>query len=233
MPQETSLKSEQNSNTISWKKTFFEIFAVTFGVLLAFLLNEWRLTVKQNTFIEKSLVSIQDELRENYERVMTARNYHLDLYPDIQAILKDEGDMGEFQQKKFRGTRPPQIQTAAYEIGIQRAVLSDIPLNDAKKIVSAYTSLKGLEDLHRRYSSTAFTAVLDDNMGDKKFARFLSVSFMDFLYAEEETMIDISRVIERETFPRWWDIVYRDKNKYRPKIDSKQPHAKIDSAPKE
>lgn len=189
----------------SLKQSLFDILGVTFGVLLAFLLNEWRIETKKSSFVERSLISIEAELSANYDKVMEARNYHLELYPDILDITEDKGDLVDFQRNKFRGIRPPQIQSAAYDISIQRAVLADIPLDEAKKIVSAYTSLQNLEDLHGRYASTAFNAVLDEEIQGKKFGRFLSVAFMDFLYAEEETMLSIQQIVDKPKFERWYE----------------------------
>lgn len=198
---EPSLKSNRSK---SLRQSLFDILGVTFGVLLAFLLNEWRIETKKSSFVERSLVSMEDELSANFDRVMEARNYHLELYPDILDITEDKGDLVDFQRNKFRGIRPPQIQSAAYDISIQRAVLADIPLDEAKKIVAAYTSLQNLEDLHGRYASTAFDAVLDNEMEGKKFGRFLSVAFMDFLYAEEETMLSIQQIVDKPKFVRWY-----------------------------
>jgi hypothetical protein len=189
-------------------KFLMEMLAITFGVILAFMLNEWRVDMKRDAFVERSLAAIEEELSENYDRVLDSRNYHLDLYPDILAIIGEDADIAEFQREKFRGTKPPRVQTAAYDIAIQSAILSDMPIEDAKKIATAYSSLVGVRDLHQRYSSAAFSQISEISSNPNQFAYFLRVSFMDFLYAEDETLQVIRHAIDKPSIEPWWTNIY-------------------------
>ncbi len=91
-------------------RVLLEIFGIIFGVILGFILNEWRVAAKQAKIVETSITAMKTELSDNYDRVASAREYHLDLYPDILIILRDDpSKIEEFQRTKFRGIRPAQI----------------------------------------------------------------------------------------------------------------------------
>jgi hypothetical protein len=201
------------------------------------MLNEWRVDSKRDAFVERSLAAIEQELSENYDRVLAARNYHLDLYPDILAIVSSDGNMSEFQRGKFRGMRPPRIQTAAYDIAIQSAILSDVPIEDAKDIATAYAALVSMRDLHQRYSSAAFSQITGTSGDPRQFANFLRVAFMDFLYSEEETLDMIGGVIKTPDLEPWWKKIYPERqDTMAASPDAKsapQAQAERENAPKE
>lgn len=92
-------------------------------------------------------------------------------------------------------------------MAIQQAIFTNISPEDAKPIISAYTALEDLENLYGRYAETAFDLIAsyEDNDDDMNFPRFLSASFMDFLYAEEETMLSIATLVEKDPIKPWWD----------------------------
>lgn len=192
-------------------KFLMEMLAITFGVILAFMLNEWRVDMKRDAFVERSLAAIEEELAQNYEEVMSRREYRLKIYKSIQEVKRGSLTVSEFRRDIFRGTRPPRMRSAAYEIGIQSAILSDIPIEDAKSIATAYATLDDLRNLHGRYSSASMSGMLTTQNSDGGYVSFLSAAFTDFLYAEEETLIAISNVIERPPFESWWKILYPQK----------------------
>jgi len=54
---------------------FLDMFAITFGVLLALALTEWREKVENQAFVENSLNQVEAEIIRNFEKINAAYEY--------------------------------------------------------------------------------------------------------------------------------------------------------------
>lgn len=195
--------SEFSTSGINFGGVLIDFMAVVLGVLLAFMLNEWRLNARQTKTVERNIVAVHTELENNYEALDRIRDYRINIYTGLQIVRK--GDMS-FEDVNFRGTRPPRMQNAAYQMSIQNSTLSEIPQSEGLAIIRAYTAQEATARLHSQYTAGIVTNM--DQAGNEAFiAEFLSSAFLDFLYSEEETMNLIADVLDKPTLTHFWDEI--------------------------
>ena len=121
------------------------MFAVTFGVLLALGLTEWRKKVEKQSFVEKSLIQVEAEIIRNFDKINAAYAYREKLYPYILDV--ESGKMLS-NEIPFRGTQGPRLERAAYEVALSNAVFSEIDTERAQRIVSIYLDFNAVSYTH-------------------------------------------------------------------------------------
>lgn len=189
-----------------WSRLFLEMLAITFGVMLAFVLNEWRSESKRKAFTELSLAQVEAEIDRNYDKINTAYEYHLKLYKGVIAAQKDGRSLGEIG---YRGTQPPRLERAAYEIALGNSVFAQHDPEVSQRIVATYLDFQNVSRTHALYSSGLPNLILQ--MEDDKDARvlqYMQTAFMDFIYSEAETLNKIATYTERQGVGEYWKVFY-------------------------
>jgi len=181
-----------------------EFVLIAFGVVLGLMLNEWREDASQKAFVEKNIDAIHSELERNYEILEKLREYRLKLYPDILAVIEGKKGPADIE---FQGLRPPPLQSAAYEVALQSAVFTDLDTSTSAQIVKIYQSIEAIENVHQIYGNALPTAILETENIDKKMPEFFRTSFMDFLFAEEESMKLIAEYYGKDEITPWYTII--------------------------
>lgn len=182
------------------------MLAITFGVMLAFALNEWRAKSKRKSFTELSLAQVEAEIDRNYETINRTYEYHVRIYKDILAAQKDGRTLQEIE---FRGTQPPKLERAAYEIALENAVFAEHDPEESQEIVATYLDFENIEKIHGLYSSGLPNLIFFvENEGDPRVLQYMQTAFMDFIYAEAETLNNIARRTEHQGVGEYWKIFY-------------------------
>lgn len=187
-----------------WSRLFLEMLAITFGVLLAFALTEWRTEAKRENFTTLSLAQVDAEIERNYETIGRAYDYHVRLYKDVTAAQNDGRSLREIQ---FRGTQPPKLERAAYEIALGNAVFADLDPAKSQQIVATYLDFENIDKIHGLYSSglpNLIFQVTEEN--DPRLLQYMKTAFMDFIFAEAETLNGISEFTDLEGVGEYWRV---------------------------
>ena len=188
-----------------WSRLFFEMLAITFGVLLAFGLNAWWEGRTQAKFDSVSLSQVYDEIDRNYETIEKAYQYRLDLYPRIIAVEQGKLTTPDIE---FKGIRPPRIETAAYDLALARGLFGRINQDEAQTLVKTYLDFENIKSIHELYGSSLPTLILQmENQNDGKFVTFMRMAFMDMIFAEGETLNSISEFSEKPTLRNPWEFI--------------------------
>jgi len=165
-----------------WSRLILDMFAITFGVLLALALTEWRQRAEKEAFIEKSLSQIEEEIVRNFEKINEAYEYREKLYPYLLGVEK--GDILS-TEIPFRGTQGPRLERAAYEVALSNAVFSEIDSERAQKIVAIYLDFTAISETHELYRSGVPTLLFSaDNSNDPRVGTYLKQAFEDFIFVE-------------------------------------------------
>lgn len=187
-----------------WSRLFLEMLAITFGVLLAFALNEWRSESKQRAFIDLSLAQVEAEIDRNYKTVLRTYEYHVRMYKNIVAAQQDGRSLMEIE---FRGTQPPKLERAAYEIALGNAVFAEHDPKESQEIVAIYLDFENIEKIHGLYSSGIPNLIFFvENEGDPRVLQYMQTAFIDFIYAEAETLNRLARKTDHEGVGEYWKI---------------------------
>ena len=165
-----------------WSRLFLDMFAITFGVLLALALTEWRQRVDKRIFVEKSLVQIEDEIIRNFRKINEAYEYREKLYPYLIEVESGKMLSAEIP---FRGTQGPRLERAAYEVALSNAVFSEIESERAQGIVSIYLDFTAITETHKLYRSGVPTLLFSTDEGnDPRVGTYLKQAFEDFIFVE-------------------------------------------------
>lgn len=158
------------------------MFAITFGVLLALALSEWREKVEKQSFVEKSLKQVEAEIIRNFDKINEAYQYREKLYP---YILEVESGAMLSNEIPFRGTQGPRLERAAYEVALSNAVFSEIDAEQAQRIVAIYLDFNAITDTHELYRSGVPTLLYSADTGnDPRVGTYLKQAFEDFIFVE-------------------------------------------------
>jgi len=181
-PKEAIKEPEEFRWLTGWSRLFLDMFAITFGVLLALALTEWRQRVEKEVFIEKSLDQIEAEIIRNFEKINKAYEYREKLYPYLLEVENGEMLSAEIP---FRGTQGPRLERAAYEVALSNAVFSEIDSVRAQKIVAIYLDFTAISETHELYRSGVPTLLFSaDSANDPRVGTYLKQAFEDFIFVE-------------------------------------------------
>jgi len=84
--------SESVTKSKTWKSYLFQVALVTFSVLLALLINEWRQDIKNKALVAQAVKTIRDEISTNRAEIEEKLPMHEQLYTSIQE--KKIGNIG-------------------------------------------------------------------------------------------------------------------------------------------
>jgi len=182
VPQKTEKEPEEFRWLTGWSRIFLDMFAITFGVLLALALAEWRQMVEQRDFIEKSLSQVEAEILRNYDKINEAYEYRKKIYP---YLLEVESGKMLSTEIPFRGTQGPRLERAAYEVALSNAVFSEIDSERAQRIVGIYLDFNAITETHELYRSGVPTLLFSaDRSNDTRVGTYLKQAFEDFIFVE-------------------------------------------------
>lgn len=70
-------------------KLFAESFLIILSVLLALLLNEYRMNLREQKLKDAALTSVRNELRDNLATLEKWRPYHIEVLQNVQAAIQN------------------------------------------------------------------------------------------------------------------------------------------------
>ncbi len=144
-----------------------EIFAIIIGVMLGFLVNEWRENRNNQKIVENALGSIAAEFQYNHQRMVQTFDYY---HGFIQAIdsLNQAGepvrDMYGYQLDNWTGAMPPMLRSSSYQMTLTTGIFKDMDFETANTLAFIYnlqSLLEKLDDsaINRFSTDSGFTSL--------------------------------------------------------------------------
>ena len=188
-----------------WSRIVLDMFAITFGVLLAFALNQWWTERTEADRVQRAITAIEAELDRNHGYLERAVDYRQAIYPGILDWLDGETTFRELQ---FRGTQPPRMERAAYDVAISTGALSELDPETARGIVGAYLMFDRVDGVHRMYATGLPNLIfVAEGQDDPRMAVYMQMAFQDFIYSEVAALNHIAELRGLEPQPRPWEMV--------------------------
>ena len=156
-----------------------EIFAVVVGILLGFLVNEWRENRANQKIADHALESIALEFQFNHRQMVETYEYYSYIISTIDSLRiagEPVREMYGYQLEGFRGATPPMLRSSAYNMVLMTGIIKDIPFETANKLAFIYTLQSLLEKLDDA-SITNFTQ-------DPGFTALRNLRHMFVLYTD-------------------------------------------------
>ncbi len=127
-----------------------EVFAIVTGVLIGFMVNEWRENRNNQKIANHALQSIAAEFRFNHQQMEEAYYYYSNIIQQIDSLRiagEPVGDMYGYQLDGFRGATPPMLRSSAYNMVMVTGIIKDIPFETANRLAYIYTVQSLIEKL--------------------------------------------------------------------------------------
>lgn len=119
-----------------------EIFAIVVGVMLGFIVNEWRENRANLKIADHAMQSIAAEFRFNHQQMEEKYAYYSNIIGQIDSLRAAEEPVREmygYQLNGFQGAVPPMLRSSAYNMVMTTGIIKDIPFEIANKLAFIYT----------------------------------------------------------------------------------------------
>lgn len=167
-----------------WQKTalkyLLELVIVAFGVVLGFIITDWKNNRETATKIKESMALIKEELTSNRKRLEKAITYHTSLDSSLAVFIKDkpESFLEEYIFRKsggfgqvpgWQGTGNIPIEDFAIQSARQANLMSQYPLPLLQSINGCYNALENYQNMGDRIFSKLFEINMDTKNKDILF----------------------------------------------------------------
>ncbi|MFK7970623.1 MAG: hypothetical protein AB8F95_09655 [Bacteroidia bacterium] len=160
-----------------------QIFPVTVGVFLGFLVSNWADSRKEHAQTAILIENLQLEIISNKAHIESVQEYHRILRDSSRHYSNPDVEMGE--GGFFRGTRIFSLSNSAYQTGIQTGIITELPISKIQALNQLYT----LQSTYNDFGKMLLTNYINKDFSDKeeelrKIARFLAVTMTDVVIQE-------------------------------------------------
>ncbi len=174
-----------------------ESFLVVFGVVAAFMANEWREQRRDQARATDALASIEDELRTNQAAVQSTVDYHGRLLGQLHQLSRTDPQATPAITVFERGfVSPATVLSTAWESARSTGALRHLPYAEVLRLSSVYAEQDNYllqqrsvgEVLYRRLLHSGTDGLLQDY-------RHLMVLIGSFHYREQELLATYQRTL--------------------------------------
>ncbi len=142
-------------------KFFFEIFVVSIGILLGFLMNDWREERNNQKEAKKVLDAIMVELEFNVEGIKSRLPYY-NLLMDSLYANANRGISKINEISVWQGTRPPLFKESAYQMALSSGALNELDIELSAAISEVYSFQASFQEVVS-FTITNIALVPDEN----------------------------------------------------------------------
>ena len=173
----------KKKSKINFSRIIFEFISVSFAVLFALILNQWREDRNNGHLAEKALVNIREEFLENKETLSSYHQIHQTSIKEIDSLLTISEENISIRNKDIKVTI---ISSSAWEMTkITKAVyyLDFEVVNNLSKI---YKLQEYYESIIKQY---ILKGAEGDNQNDSKIQLLETKSFLETIIPLEEDLV--------------------------------------------
>ncbi|REL24497.1 hypothetical protein DYD21_18060 [Rhodohalobacter sp. SW132] len=156
-----------------------EVAAIVIGVMIGFLVNEWREGRNNRAVAENALTSIAAEMRYNHDRMVENFYYYTYITSQIDSLMQAGEPVREmygYQLEGWRGAMPPLLRSSAYQMMLSTGIFKDVPFSSANQLAYIYNLQSLIEKMD--------DASIANFSHDSDFTRLQSIRHIFGLYAE-------------------------------------------------
>lgn len=159
-----------------------EISIILVGVMLAFLVNEWRGNRAVDASAEKALAGLAREMRHNHEQAVRTYAYHQAILQEIDSLKEGAnesdpaGRIYGYELADWKGMGLPMLRSSTYEMMVSTGVIKDVAFETADALALVYNLQSVLKQLD--------SASLSRMAADPDIIELSSVKHTFTLYSE-------------------------------------------------
>lgn len=171
-----------------------QIFTVTLGVFLGFIVSNWSENRKEVRKYNALLNNISTEIKANQKKIEQVVDYHRMVRDSTRYYLR-KNEFNTANPKFFRGVNTLTFVNSAYQTGIQTGLLNRMDLQKIQAINDVYTKQRAYEDFANLLLSGLITMDFEDEKAVRRIAAFLSISMTDIVIKEEQLLESIDNAL--------------------------------------
>lgn len=163
---------------MKFRKLFYDLFVVIFGVTVAFLLSEWAVSQREKSNTRQVLKSIVQEMDENAEylrKQIGMQDSMLQKMKQYDARLNSGEEFSSEEMQLYYGKLV--LNRTNFDLAKSTGTLAKINLDDALKISKCYQIMEEVKKLEGRIIDIFYEGV--DSKKDYEKALFWIQSVQD------------------------------------------------------
>lgn len=170
--------SSKGNHRLGWL-LLLEVAAIVVGVMIGFLVNEWREGRNNRAVAEKALESVAAEMRYNHDRMVENFYYYTHITDQIDSLMQAGEPVREmygYQLEGWRGAMPPMLRSSAYQMMLSTGIFKDVQFETADKLAFIYNLQSLIEKMD--------DASIANFSHDAGFTRLQTIRHIFGLYTE-------------------------------------------------
>lgn len=135
---------------LNFSKLIFEFISISFAVLIALFVNQWREDYNNDKLGEKAVYNIQEELKENKGIMVQLVPYHKSVLSDIDSlIIISEKD--KINTDKINSIELTLISSSAWEMAKMTKAIFYMDFDDVNNLAKVYNLQTYYESIVKQY----------------------------------------------------------------------------------
>lgn len=128
-----------------------EVFAIIVGVLIGFMVNEWRENRNNQRIAAGVLENIAVEMTFNHQQIVANFAYYDRIISQIDSLINEDPERVEnmygHQLRGWQGAQPPMLRSSAYQMALTTGIIKDFPIETATGLAEIYNVQSVVERL--------------------------------------------------------------------------------------
>lgn len=144
-------KRLRNRNISTGLLVTLEIFAIVAGVLIGFMVNEWRENRNNQKVAEIALTNIASEMAYNHNQIVVTYSYYKRVFDQVDSLNNSNPtavtEMYGYELQGWQGAQPPMLRSSAYQMALMTGIIKDFPYEISNALAEIYNVQSVVEKL--------------------------------------------------------------------------------------
>jgi hypothetical protein len=119
-----------------------ELFAIIGGVIIGFMVNEWRENRNNQKIAEIALTNIASEMAYNHNQVVATFTYYKRIFDQVDSLSSaNPGALQEmygYELQGWQGAQPPMLRSSSYQMALMTGIIKDFPYEISNALAQIY-----------------------------------------------------------------------------------------------
>lgn len=128
-----------------------EVFAIVAGVLIGFMVNEWRENRNNQRIAEVALTNIASEMTYNHNQIVSTYAYYKRIFDQIDSLNQTNpeilNEMYGYELQGWQGAQPPMLRSSSYQMALMTGIVKDFSYEVTDGIAQIYNVQSVVEKL--------------------------------------------------------------------------------------
>jgi hypothetical protein len=128
-----------------------ELFAVIGGVIIGFMINEWRENRNNQKIAEIALTNIASEMAYNHNQIVATYTYYKRVFDQIDSLRSSNpsalNEMYGYELQGWQGAQPPMLRSSSYQMALMTGIIKDFPYETTNSLAQIYNVQSVVEKL--------------------------------------------------------------------------------------